>query len=77
MCTDANTSLTFADFALPPPLCNPPMQISANGKQCIVSCPFPVFPEATQRSIQWAFIVPALVGVVLCALSRVGSNARR
>ena len=76
MCTDANDTLTSADFALPPPLCNPPMQTSADGKDCIVSCPFPVFPDATQRGIQWAFIAPALIGVVLCAFYRFLKRAR-
>ena len=67
MCGSPNTSVTVNDFVLPPPKCPSPLQLADNGVDCIIACPLPIFDDATQLSIQWAFIAPALIGVVLCA----------
>jgi hypothetical protein len=66
-CGTPNTSISASQFALPPPVCAPPLALSASGTECMIPCPLPVFDEGTQRRIQWAFIAPALLGVVLCA----------
>jgi hypothetical protein len=45
--------------------CEAPLILGPNG-QCQIPCPFPMFDAGQQGMIQSAFVVPALIGLVLC-----------
>lgn len=41
---------------------------SQNGS-CVIPCPYPILPRATLDALTWAYVVPALAGLVLCSVT--------
>jgi len=64
MCYTPN--LVTTSVILPPPDCASPMVVSEDGNTCDIPCPFPVFTSDTQTRVEWAFVAPGLLGLVLC-----------
>jgi len=51
-------------------LCVAPLMsgVVNNVSTCIAPCPFPIFDSGEISDVQTAFIIPGIIGVVLCAL---------
>ena len=64
-CTSPDATIQ-PPLALPPPTCVLPMILSADNHTCVIPCPFPIYTYDTQIQMEWAFVGPALAGLVLC-----------
>jgi len=71
-CYSPNETTEFG--TLPATQCTLPLEISANGQTCELPCPFPLYSADVQHSIEWAFIAPAIIGLVLCVFTLVDSS---
>jgi len=54
---------------LPAPVCLLPLVLSSDAKSCVIPCPFPIYTSDVQQQIEWAFVAPAIVGLVLCVFT--------
>ena len=55
--------------------CPAPLEPDSGSSECVLACPLPLWTDAALSSIQWAFIAPGLVGVVLATFVFVDSLA--